>query len=115
MSTPDVPVIVTAEAADQVTSLGMQRELERMLDWARANVPTVKAIRVALGYPRGSLNGERPVLIWAHREEAADLSTIHLPDLEWGIWKAQTFPGEVCVRFTLASAFHPLPANEPGQ
>jgi hypothetical protein len=114
MTATTIPVIVTAEAAAQVASLGMQRELEQMIEWARQNVPTLKAIRVALGYPRGALNGERPVLIWAHREEAADLSTIHLPDLEWGIWKAQTFPGAVCLRFTLASAFHPLPADGHG-
>jgi hypothetical protein len=111
MPTPDVPVIVTAEAAEQVASLGMQRELEQMLDWARANVLTLKAIRVTAKFTPGAPQLGPRILIWAHREEPADLSNAHVPDWEWSGWKAQTFPRHVCVRFTLISAFHPLPAN----
>ena len=43
-----VPLEVTEEAAAHVAKLGMQQELEQMLDWVRRHVAGLQEIRVAV-------------------------------------------------------------------
>ena len=43
-----VPLEVTEEAAAHIAKLGMQPELEQMLDWVRRNVTGLQEMRVAM-------------------------------------------------------------------
>src|SRR5262245_56937324 len=49
-STP-IPVTIAPEAAERVAELGMQRELERMLDYLRQEVDAVLSVAVRLLMP----------------------------------------------------------------
>ncbi len=65
-----VPVEVTEEAAAHIAQLGMQQELEPMLDWVRQNVPSLREVRVALRRDFGYSSKLPPcVCIWASRED----------------------------------------------
>jgi hypothetical protein len=103
-----VPLEVTEEAAAHVATLGMQQELEQMLDWVRRNVAALQEIRVALR--RRFAYGELPprVFIWASRAEPAEGAPHDLIEWDWAGWKAQTFPPKVCTSFTLFCTYQPL-------
>jgi hypothetical protein len=110
-----IPVTVTEEAGGRVADLGMQRELEQMLDWARQNVADLRGVRVALGGPL-IYRDERPtVILWAHRDWPADKGPLPLVEWEWAGWKAQTFAPQVCTSFTLICTAQPWPAGCGGE
>lgn len=109
MNAPSVPVILTEEAASQVASLGMQRELERMVNWTQKNVPNLQAIRVAPTHS-GLPNLGTYLVIKAHCAGSDDLAEAVPVEWSWGGWKARTFPPSVCARFIMSCTFQPLPA-----
>jgi hypothetical protein len=51
MNPTTIPVTIAPEAAERVAELGMQRELERMLDFLRQEVPGVLSVAVQLALP----------------------------------------------------------------
>src|SRR5262245_60201531 len=108
-----VPLVVAREAAAAVAYLGMQRELDLMLDWVRQNVPALQGIRVAVGDRLGSRLGPT-LVIWAHRGPLADPASRDLDgwDGGWVEWKIRAFPPHVCTRFTMIPACHPLRARD---
>ena len=113
MSTTALPVIITEEAATQVASFGMEKELVAMIDWVRSFVPDLRGILVRPG--NNFSRPDRPsfVVICAHREVPNGKPPTDLVEWDWAGWKAVTFPPAVCARFTMACRFEPLPAPEP--
>jgi hypothetical protein len=102
MSGITIPVTVTPEAAARVAELGMQVELERMLEHTRRTVPGLRAIEVQLALPHDTGN-ETSVVIEATREHS------RLPydptDSDWGRWKVTTFPPDVSRYFVMMSVY----------
>jgi hypothetical protein len=97
-----VPLEVTEEAAAHVAKLGLQHELEQMLDWVRRNVAALQEIRVAMS-SRCSCYGKIPpyVVIWASRPQPPEGTPYDLIEWDWLDWKVQTFPLQVFSVFTL--------------
>jgi hypothetical protein len=93
-----VPVTITPEAAARVAELGMQAELERMVEHTRQSVPGLRRIEVTLTPPYG----ERPssgINIEAYTDRPFIEGDRTWSD--WGRWKVTTFPPEVCEHFVL--------------
>src|SRR5271163_4829327 len=105
---PVVPLEVTEEAAAHIAMLGMQQELERMLDWVRQRVTSLQEIRVTLRRHFGWGKLPPSVVIWASRAQPAEGTPYDLIEWTWAGWKAQTFPPEVCTSFTLFCTYQPL-------
>lgn len=99
MSTTTIPVTVDPEAADLVTQLGMQTELDRMLEQARQMIPGLRRLQVVFAPPYDT--GPDPsVVIEAYRDPSARQPNDSTWDL-FSRWKITTFPPEVCWHFTL--------------
>ena len=99
MSAPaTVPVTVTPEAAARVTALGIQAELDQMIEHTRASVAGLRKVEVVLEQPYDT--GDDPYLtIRAFRP-----LTFRWDDpvrQEWGRWKVTTFPPDVSRHVTL--------------
>jgi hypothetical protein len=87
-----VPVTVTPEAATRIAELGFQTQVDRMIDYARENLPELTRIEVVLN-ERYDLGGEPGVAIEAYRRYAFDP-----PErIRWriGDWLISEFPPEV--------------------
>ena len=108
MNATTIPVFVTEEASRRVSLLGMQRELDAMIEWTRNNVPDLRAICVTPSVSRRPLKATL-VVIKAH----CDWNTEHPPTVpiewDWAGWKAETFPPRVCANFIMSSTFQPVP------
>lgn len=94
-----IPVNVTAEAAAQVAKLGMQAQLQQMIEHTRQTVPGLRCIDVELA-PRYDEPDEEPgVTIVATRDDP------HLDDdptgRRLGHWLVTTFPPDVCRHFAI--------------
>jgi hypothetical protein len=99
MSTATIPTTITAEAAELVAELGMQAELERMLEHARRTISRLRRLQVEYG-PDYDAGTDPAVLINAYRDPPAEA----LGDRTWqefSRWKISTFPPEVFSHFTL--------------
>jgi hypothetical protein len=109
MSMTVVPVQLGEGVETWLAQLGMQKELQTMIDWVQQNVPGVQGIRVELAkYESFYLEGKRHATIWAHCDLPAEEVLNDVTLVGWGIWKAQTFSARVCVHFTMMCAFQPL-------
>src|SRR5438067_8620932 len=104
MNPTTIPVAITPEAAARVAELGMQAELERMLEHTRRTVPGLRSIEVQLALPYDT-GDESSIVIEATMD---DPRLAHDPtDTEWGKWKVRTFPPEVCQYFVMMSVYGP--------
>jgi len=104
-----VPVAVTEEAAAHIAKLGMQQELEQMLNWVRRHVAGLQEIRVAMTKGVGGYGKVPPyVVLWASRAKPPEGTPYDLIEWEWAGWKAQTFRGKACTSFTLFCTYQPL-------
>jgi hypothetical protein len=87
-----IPVTVRPEAAARIGELGRQAEVDRMIDYARRNLPELDRIEVSL-YDRYEL-GDEPVLAieaWGRRPfDSADHTDRNLDR-----WVVTEFPPEV--------------------
>jgi hypothetical protein len=100
--TKPIPLKVTPEAAARVAELGMQTEFQRMLDHTFQAVPGLRAVDVTLEYDPATGDDPR-VVIWAR---LTDRGLVYDPTAEqWGTWKVETFPPEVCQHFVLLAVF----------
>jgi len=94
-----IPVNVTPEAAQHVAQLGMQAELERMLQHTLQTVAGLQSIDVVLGDPYDTGDDPR-IVIEAWRDPA-----LHSPgdptERELGFWKVDTFSPDVSRHFTM--------------
>jgi hypothetical protein len=92
ITSPTIPVTVTPEAAARVAKLGFQAEVDRMIDYARLQLPEVERIEVVL-YDRHD-DGDEPGL-------AVDIYSRHPfnPDehisSQVSRWAVREFPPEV--------------------
>jgi hypothetical protein len=98
MSQTTIPITVKPEAAARVAELGMQAELERMLEHTLQTVPGLRSIEVqeALPYDTGD---ETTILILATLAESHP--EYDRTDSAWGRWKVTTFPPDVCRYFVM--------------
>jgi hypothetical protein len=95
------PITVSEEAKARITELGMQREFEQMLEHTLQSVPGLRAIRVELAYDPD--RREDPgITIWSVRPDPAEGEYDPVDD-EWGQWKIDHFPPEVCLNFVMLS------------
>jgi hypothetical protein len=102
MTTTTVPVTVLPEAATRVTELGMQAELERMLEHTRHTVPGLRAIEVQLALPYDT--GEETTIIIEATRDHPHL-TNDPTDMDWAAWKRESFPPKVWEHFLLMSVY----------
>jgi hypothetical protein len=97
MSAATVPVTITSEAAARVTELGMQTELDQMLEHTRQTIPQLSkiAVDVALSYDTGTEIGvsiEAYTTIQWVREDRTQW--------DWWAWQVRSFPPQVCEHFS---------------
>jgi hypothetical protein len=99
-----VPATVTPDAAARIAELGMQAEVEQMIEHTRQTVPALKRIEVVL--EDAYETWDQPYLtIYATRgDEPRDDDPTRR---EWGAWKVRTFPPEVCVHITMLTQYEP--------
>jgi hypothetical protein len=90
----DIPVVIRPEAAARIEQLGIQREVEQMLEHTRQSVPGLESIEVEAwddefepGQPHLSIVGWRP----GCSSSGADFD----PETEWGSWFVRAFQPEV--------------------
>ena len=110
MNLTTIPVLVTEEAGRRVAVLGMQRELDLMLEWTRNNVPNLRGIQVTPGSIRRPLKAHL-VVIKDYRSWDEEHPPTDLIDWDWAGWKAETFPPRVCANFIMSSTFQPVPTS----
>src|ERR1043165_305957 len=109
MSKTIVPVQMAEGVEAWLKQVGMEEELQTMLDWEQTNLSGLQGIRVALSWSEYThLEGKRCAVIYAHRDLSDGEVLKDMSHVQWGIWKAQTFSPRVCGHFVMTCAFHPL-------
>ena len=98
ITTTTIPVTVTPEAAERVAELGMQAELERMLEHSRQTVPGLRAIEVQLALPYDT-GDETSVIIQATR--AGPFRPEDPTQRKWDDWQMNSFSPDVYRHFIL--------------
>jgi hypothetical protein len=100
-ATTDVSVVIEPDAAARVAELGMEAELQRMLEHLKQSVPNLHTLRVEFD-AQCNPDEMASIILWAHREMPEDPLT---DDVHWnfGGWLAETFSPEVCLTFVLQS------------
>ena len=98
MSVTTIPVTVDAEASVHVAELGMQRELDAMLEFLRQNVPDLHRIDVTLQPPYDT--GDDPgVIIEITRDDPhGEGDRIRK---SWRDWKIDTYSPDIWRHFAL--------------
>src|SRR5207249_5763222 len=93
-----VPITVEPDAAARVTELGMQAELQQMIDHTRQVVPDLQEIRVVLEPPYDT--GDEPYLtIYSTRRGGYNGGDP--TQREWGRWLVTNFTPDVCRHFAM--------------
>jgi hypothetical protein len=108
MNPTTIPVTIAPEAAARVAELGMQRELERMLDFLRQEVSGVLSVDVQLAMPYDTGDETSIVLEVPLDRPLSDASgRRQLRD-----WMAEALPPVVNRYFTILTVPAPLPAGD---
>ena len=91
--TTTIPVVVTPEAAARVAELGMQRELDIMVQHALQTVPGLRSVEVQLALPYDTGDETRITI-----EAMADLDADgHFQaEKQYGTWVINTFAPAIC-------------------
>lgn len=103
MATVTVPVTIAEEAATRVAELGMQSELDRMLEHTKQAVPGLRSIEVTLEYDYEEIDRGPIITLWCHRNDPGPIRD--LTNWNWGAWFVETFPPEVCEHFVMLSCY----------
>jgi hypothetical protein len=98
-STVTVPLTITAEAAARLAELGMEGDLECMLEYIRQTVTGLRRLEVILEPPYDT--GDEPYITIEAFPAISFQSAADEAENQWGAWKVRTFPPEVCRHFTL--------------
>ncbi len=97
-----IPVTIQPDAAAFLAEIGMERELERILEHAKATIPHLRALDIVLhDFPE---TGPPGLTIDAHRDPYPGA-----PDRAcsvFGRWMVETFSPEVNVNIGLLSFHH---------
>jgi hypothetical protein len=103
-STTDIPVVIDPAAAERVAELGMQNELQRILDHAKQTLPGLHKLHVAVDY-RGHMGEPDALTVWAHREDPPCEPEADPTDWDFGTWMIDTFSPEVNCWFGLITIY----------
>jgi hypothetical protein len=97
-SSVNVPVTIRPAAAARIAELGMQTELQQMIDRALWVVPELVAIEVEIA-ERYDTGGEPGVSIVAYSDQAFTPDDNTSDELRR--WKIETFPAQVLEHLTI--------------
>jgi hypothetical protein len=101
-ATDAIQVTVEPEAAALVAELGMQAELEQMIDHARRTITGLQGLNVRFGPAYDT--GEERVILQAIRDPASLDIKAWTWD-QWSRWEITTFSPDVFRHFTLLDEF----------
>src|SRR4051812_19362877 len=102
MATMTIPVRVSPEAEARVAQLGVQRELDLMIEHTKETVPGLRAITVSLESRYD--HGDEPVLLIS--AEVPGPGSVDDPtEPLWDRWVIATFPPEVLEHFCFMVAY----------
>ena len=94
-----IPVTIQPDAAAFLAEIGQERELEIMLEHAKATVPGLRALDVILhDFPE---TGPPSLTIDAHIKRSSNGLYPQDANTVFSRWQGHNFPREVCVNFTL--------------
>lgn len=97
-----IPMTIDPAAAEFLAEIGQERELELMLDHARATIPHLRALDVVLhDFPE---TGAPSLTIDAHRDPYRGESD--RAGLDFNLWVMERFPREVSKNFHLMVFSH---------
>jgi 2'-5' RNA ligase len=111
MAQDTIPVQVADDAAARVAELGLQRELEQMIEHARQTARGLRAIRVTLEYDPVYPANDPQVVVWVHRDVPPEGPAADKTGWQWAEWIARTFPPHV----TLALCVMPTYGEPDGR
>jgi hypothetical protein len=97
-----IPIKVTPEAATRISELGMQRELEIMIEHTCQTIPGLRAVEVQLALPYDT-GGEPRIVIEAQRPDPG--REYDPTDIKWAAWMHQAFPRQTSESFLLMSVY----------
>ena len=101
-TTTAIPITIAPEAAARVAALGMQRELELMVEHSKQAVPGLQSLEVTLEIdPDGS--DDPRVVLWARRDDPNVGND--RTEWRWDEWMVQSFPPEVCQHYVLVTTY----------
>lgn len=99
MLSATVPLDVTPEAAERIAELGIQPEVERMIDHAVKTVSGIRRVEISLEGPYDthyepylSASAYRDPALWGNGDQERD---------QFRDWMIRTFSPDVLWRFTL--------------
>src|SRR4051812_7794543 len=108
MNAMTVPITIAPEAAERVAELGMQRELDSMLDFLRLELPGTLSVNVRLALPYDT-GDESTILLRALLDcpwsDASARRRIH-------DWRLHRFPPQIDRYFTILAVPAPLPGGD---
>jgi hypothetical protein len=107
-SAATIPVTIDPEAQALAAQLGLQAELQQMLEHARRTIAGLHALRVKFAPAYDT--GEDGIVIEAVRDPASRETSAWTWD-EYSRWKTSTFPPDVCRYFTLLDEYEPSHAG----
>lgn len=93
-----VPLTITPEAAARIAELGIEAEVEQIVEQTRRMVTNLRRMEIELE-PAYEL-GEEPMLTIGATREAPFVPGDNTRGA-WGLWKVTTFPPEVGQHITL--------------
>ncbi len=101
MTTVGVPITVESDATARVADLGMESQLQQMLEHTQQAVAGLRSIQVKLAYDPEEPDDDPRIVIRAYRRDPD--SDYDPTDWDWGVWFVNTFPPDVCRHFGMDS------------
>jgi len=108
-----IPVEVSVEANARIAELGMQREVEAMIEHTWQTVPGLTAISIDEYYDFEEPGPPR-VLLTGWREGDGVEPDAYAPEWLWGSWAVRNFPPEVMRWLGFALRYRGTSTNLPG-
>jgi hypothetical protein len=94
-TTTDIPVHITPEAAARIAELGMEREVQQMLDHTKQTVRGLESIGVTTWDSDSDPQGPAHLMLTGWRPGMPSSVEDLLPESEWGSWFVRAFPPQV--------------------
>ncbi len=94
-----IPVTARVEVLAWVETLGMKDEYEQMIGHTLRTVPRLKSVEVVLEDPYEM--GDVPRVVLETTLEGPPRDEDYRISRDWGSWKIDTFPPEVCQHFLM--------------
>jgi hypothetical protein len=97
-----LPIAVSPEAQQYITSLGLESVFEKMLEHTRQFVPGLAAVDVSLAHDPEGQDEARVVILASMAERGLDYDPT---EDEWARWMIRTFPPDVFRHFVMLTAY----------